>query len=185
MELREETLSQETIYDGKILALRRDMARLEDGSEAVREVLVHPGGVCVVPIDAEGMLYTVRQFRYPMMAVTEELPAGKLDGAGEDPGQAALRELSEEIGATPGSFVSLGKLLASPGFCTEVLHLYLARELTFAQAHPDPDEFLQLCRTPFDEAVEKVMDGTLTDAKTVAGILKAREYLRREAGGKP
>jgi len=180
MRLFEETVEQKTLFQGKIITVRRDTARLENGVLAGREVVVHPGGVCVLALEEDNTAYTVRQFRYPFGRVVEELPAGKLDGP-EDHRLAGLRELSEEIGAEPEEFIYLGCLLPSPGFSTEVLHMYLARGLRFRRQHLDPDEFLEVRRSPFDELVERVMAGELTDAKTVACILKAREYLKREA----
>lgn len=182
VELTEKTLTSQTLFQGKIVTLKRDTARLPNGEEAFREVVEHPGGVCVLPLDTDGTVYTVRQFRYPFGQVIEELPAGKLDGA-EPHRQAGLRELSEEIGAAAEEFIYLGYILPSPGFCKEVTHMYLARGLTFGAQHLDPDEFLEIHRTTLDELVERVMAGELTDAKTVSCVLKAKEYLRREAGG--
>ncbi len=182
VKLFEETVERQVVFRGRIVTLRKDVARLENGELAGREVVEHPGGVCVLPLETDGTVYTVRQFRYPFGAVIEELPAGKLDGP-EDHREAALRELSEEIGAEPEEFIDLGCLLASPGISTEVLHMYLARGLRFGKQHLDPDEFLEVRRTPLDRLVEQVMAGELTDAKTVACILKAKEYLSREAGG--
>ena len=105
-----------------------------------------------------------------------ELPAGKLD-EGEDHRVAAARELSEETGLEAGELTYLGCILASPGFCTEKLHMYLARDLSRAQSHPDDDEFLNIVTMPFEELVQKVMDGTLEDAKTVATVLKTKVLL--------
>ncbi|MEA4953974.1 MAG: NUDIX hydrolase [Pseudoflavonifractor sp.] len=182
MKLTEETVDTRVLYRGEIITVRKDTARLENGRTAGREVVEHPGGVCILPLEADGSAYTVRQFRYPLGRVVEELPAGKLDGP-EDPRAAAERELSEEVGAQAGELICLGELLMSPGFCTEVLHMYLARELTHGEQHPDEDEFLTVERAPFSTLVERVLSGELTDAKTVAVILKAKEYLSREAGG--
>lgn len=182
MRLSEETLSSEILYQGKIVTLRKDAARLEDGQEVLREVVEHPGGVCVLPLEPDGTTYTVRQFRYPFGRVVEELPAGKLDGP-EDHRLAAARELSEEIGAQAGEWIYLGGLMMSPGFCTEVLHMYLARDLRHGQQHLDEGEFLTVHRLPFEDLVEQVMTGACQDAKTAALVLKAKEYLRREAGG--
>lgn len=181
LKLFEETVESKTLFRGRIVTLRQDTARLENGALATREVVEHPGGVCVLPLTGDGMVYTVRQFRYPFGRVTEELPTGKLDGP-EDHRLAGLRELSEEIGATPGEFIYLGCLLLSPGYSTERLHMYLARQLTFGPVHPDEDEFLEIRRSSLDSLYERVMAGELEDAKTVACILKAREYLKREAG---
>ena len=108
-------------------------------------------------------------------------PAGKLDGP-EDHRLAGLRELHEEIGAKPGEFIYLGKLLSSPGFSSEVIHMYLARGLTFTGQELDEDEFLDVVRQPFSTLVERVMAGEITDAKTVACVLKGAEFLRRERG---
>lgn len=182
MRLFEETVERKTLFQGRIVTLREDTARLENGKTAGREVVEHPGGVCVLPLEADGTVYTVRQFRYPFGRVVEELPAGKLDGP-EDHEKAARRELSEEIGAQAGELIYLGELLMSPGFCTEVLHMYLARDLRHGAQHPDEDEFLEVLQSPFATLVDRVMAGQLTDAKTVAVTLKAKEYLSREAGG--
>lgn len=178
MELRERCVESNTIYKGKIVRLEVDKAELPNGRIATREVVRHPGGVAVIPLDADDRVITVRQFRYPFYRVVEELPAGKLD-PGEDPLEAARRELSEEVGVTAGQMIYLGSLLASPGFCDEELHLYLGLDLTEGECHPDPDEFLERQRVPFDTMVERVMSGELQDAKTVAGILKAKQYLGR------
>jgi len=176
MELREKTLGSETVYDGKILHIRRDIVELPNGKESVREVVDHSGGVCVLALDGEGRVLMVRQFRYPYKEVLRELPAGKLE-RGEDPYAAALRELKEETGAAAPALRSLGELYPSPGYCGEVIHMYLARELDFGAASPDEDEFLQVDRVPFGELVKDVLDGEIRDAKTIAAVLKAKLLL--------
>lgn len=180
--LFEETVEQKVLFRGRIITLRTDKARLENGAIVGREVVEHPGGVCILPLEDNGDTYLVRQFRYPFGMVTQELPAGKLDGP-EDPALAARRELSEEIGCEAGELIPLGRVLASPGFSTEVLHMYLARGLRHGKQHPDEDEFLEVERLPFSTLVEKVMAGEILDAKTVAIALKVKEFLSREAGG--
>ena len=184
MDLTEKMLESKIIYRGRIVTLREDVALLGNGAKAGREVVEHPGGVAVLPLEDDGTVITVRQFRYPFGRVVEEVPAGKLDKRGEDPREAALRELSEEVGAVPDQLIELGTLLASPGISTEVLHLYLARGLRHGECHPDEDEFLEILRTPLDELYERVMTGELEDAKTVAILLKGKEFLRREGSGK-
>jgi len=182
MKLYEETVDSKELFRGKIITVHLDTARLENGQLAVREVVEHPGGVCVLALDGDGYAYTVRQFRYPFARVIEELPAGKLDGP-EEHRLAGLRELREEIGAAPDEFIYLGRLLPSPGYAGEVLHMYLARGLRFEKQHLDEDEFLEVRRTPFRELYERAMSGELEDAKSVACVLKVGEYLRREAEG--
>lgn len=182
MEHFEKTVDSQVLYRGKIVTLRRDTALLENGGTALREVVEHPGGVCVLPLEADGTVYTVRQFRYPFGKVLEELPAGKLDGP-EDHRAGAMRELSEEVGLEAGELIYLGAILMSPGFCNEVLHIYLARDLRHGEQHLDEDEFLSVERTTLDDLTRRVMSGELEDAKTVVAVLKAKEFLSREAGG--
>ena len=172
MRLTEKTIRQHTLYEGRIISLRSDEAELPSGEPALREVVEHPGGVCVAALTPERELLMVRQYRYPFAAETLELPAGKLDGRDADPLEAGKRELQEETGAEAQTWRSLGYLSPTPGICTEVDHLYLATDLTFGDSHPDEDEFLEVLRLPLAEAVRRVMDGQLPDAKTQIGILK-------------
>ena len=176
MELKEEMVSQQTVYEGIIVNVRRDKARLLDGRIANREVVEHPGGVAVFAMDGQGRVALVRQFRYPLGEVTLELPAGKLE-YGEDHREAALRELSEEVGVEADELTYLGCLYVSPGFCTEVLHMYLARGLHQGESHPDEDEFLEDQRVPFAQLAGQVMSGEITDGKTVATVLKVKALL--------
>ena len=176
MDLTERTVESKTLFDGVIVTLKVDKAQLPDGKVATREVVEHPGGVAILALDEENNVTLVQQYRYPFHQLLLELPAGKLD-EGEDHRVAAARELSEETGLEAGELTYLGCILASPGFCTEKLHMYLARDLSRAQSHPDDDEFLNVVTMPFEELVQKVMDGTLEDAKTVATVLKTKVLL--------
>lgn len=176
MELTEHTLEQTTLFQGAIVTLRRDKARLPNGHTANREVVEHPGGVAVLALHGDGTVSMVRQYRYPFQQVVDELPAGKLE-RGEEHRSAALRELEEEVGVRAGKLTYLGCLYLSPGFCTEVLHMYLAQELEQGECHPDEDEFLECRRVPFQSLVDQVMRGELKDAKTVALVLKTKAYL--------
>ena len=160
MDLTEKTLDSREVFRGRIIRVRQDTVRLPNGKEGTREVVEHPGGVAVLAIDDEGRVLT-------------EIPAGKRE-PGEEPFLTARRELQEEVGATAGRWTELGTLIASPGCYGETLYLYMAEELHFGATHPDEDEFLEPLRVPFDEAVRQCMDGTLTDAKTVAAILKGK-----------
>ena len=178
MDLTERMVESKTIFEGKIVRLTLDQAELPNGTLAAREVVYHPGGVAVLALDAENNVALVRQFRYPIRRELLELPAGKLDhGAEEDRLLGAKRELSEETGLEASEWTYLGYTLASPGFCDEALHMYLARGLTQKEQHLDEDEFLNVVTMPFDQLVEQVMDGTITDAKTVATTLKVKVLL--------
>ena len=176
MELTEKMVSSQTLYEGKIIKVTLDQARLPDGSLASREVVYHPGGVAVLALDEDGTVYLVKQFRYPIQRQLLELPAGKLE-IGEDPEQAALRELREETGASPGTFQSLGELYPSPGYCGEIIRMYLARKLTFGEASLDEGEFLNVERMDFARLVELVLSGEIRDAKTIAAALKTKLLL--------
>ena len=176
MNLTEKKLSSEKIFDGRILHIRRDTVELPDGAQSTREEVDHPGGVGVLAMDDEGRVLPGRQFRYPCEKVLSEIPAGKLE-YGEDPEKAALRELREETGAVPGKFRSLGELYPSPGYCGEIIRLYLAQELTFGETALDEDEFLDVERMPFGELTELVLQGEIRDAKTIAAVLKTKLLL--------
>ena len=177
MDLTERTIESKTMFQGRIITVLLDTAGLPDGGTAQREVVLHPGGVAILALDEADNVALVRQYRYPLHGLLLELPAGKLD-PGEDHRPAALRELSEETGLEAEELIYLGCLLASPGFCNERLHLYLARGLSRADSHPDDDEFLNVVTMPFDRLLEQVMDGTIEDAKTVAGVLKTKVLLK-------
>lgn len=163
MDMTEKTLESREVYRGRILRVREDRVRLPNGKEGVREVVEHPGGVGILALDGDDVLL-VKQYRYAFSRVLTEIPAGKRE-PGEDPFVTAQRELKEEIGAAAEAWTDLGALIASPG--------------CYGETHPDADEFLETVRLPFDEAVELCMSGELTDAKTVAAILKAKVLLGR------
>ena len=174
MKLEEIKKSSETIYEGKIITIERDIAILEDGKEAIREVVRHPGGVGVVALDDDGYVYMVRQFRYPFFETTLEIPAGKLDRGGEDTKEAGIRELREETGLTADNIEYLGTFYATPGFCDEKLSIYLATGLHQGQTAPDDDEFIECEKYKLDELVEMINRGEIRDAKSVIGILMAK-----------
>ena len=134
--------------------------------------------MAVLALDEDQTVYLVKQFRYPIQQLLLELPAGKLDhGAEEDRLLGAQRELSEETGLEAAEWTYLGYTLASPGFCDEALHMYLARGLSRKEQHLDEDEFLDVVTMPFGQLVEQVMDGTITDGKTVSATLKVKVLL--------
>lgn len=172
MNLSEKTLSTVRHFEGRILNLRVDTVQLPNGHTSTREVVEHKGGVCVAALTDERELLFVRQYRHPYGAVLLELPAGKLDKKNEDRLDAAIRELQEETGATAEKIQFLGELYPSPGYCDEILTLYLATGLSFGNADPDEDEFLQVERIPLDKAVDMVLGGEIPDAKTQILVLK-------------
>lgn len=173
MQLTEKKLESSIVYEGSFIRVRRDKAELPNGKAAFREVVEHPGAVAILPLDDEGNVIAVRQYRYPLGKVLLEVPAGKLE-RGEDPRLCALRELEEETGLVPQELDYLGCLYISPGFCNEVIHLYLARCLHEGRFHPDEDEFLDRQKVPLSTLVDAVMNDEIHDAKTVAAVLKTK-----------
>lgn len=178
--LREERLRSEEIYRGRILDVYKDTVLLENGTEAIREVVHHPGGACVVPLTSDGCVLMVRQFRYPHHTETLEVPAGKLE-YGEDPLQCAVRELKEEVGGEAESLESLGSLFPTPAYDEEVIYMYLARQITETSTQSlDADEFLDVVRIPLADAVQMVMENRIRDAKTQIALLKTAFLLQNE-----
>ena len=179
MDLTERTVSSEPVYDGVLLHVRRDEVRLPDGETSVREWIEHPGASAVVPVDGEGRVVLVRQFRYPPRREFLEVPAGKFDWDGEPPLGVAQRELREETGLTAAAWTALGRTFPAIGYSSEVIHLFLAEDLTDGEAGSDDDEFLEVVRLPFDEAVRRAEDGEILDAKTAVALLMANAARRR------
>lgn len=177
MKLFEKTLESETIFDGKVIKVVHDKVELENGSTAMREVVEHPGGVCVAALTEENELLFVKQFRYPYKEVTLELPAGKLE-KGQNPLENGKRELLEETGAVGREYVTLGKLYPSPGYCGEIIHLYFCRIDRFEKQRLDEDEFLNVLRIPLDTAVQMVLNNEIPDSKTQVAVLKTSALIK-------
>ena len=171
--LRERFLDGQTIFEGAIMTVEKWRVALPDGREADREIVLHKGAAAVVPVDAQGYVTLVRQYRVAIGQFTWEIPAGKLDYTGEDPLSCAKRELEEETGLHARQWQKLNQVITTPGFCTEQIALYLATDLSQHEAHTDQDEFIRLMRMPLDEAVQRVMNGEFQDAKTCLGLLMA------------
>jgi ADP-ribose pyrophosphatase len=176
MELYEKKLTSKQIFDGKVVKLFVDTVELPDGSEAIREIVRHPGAVCVIPVTKDMDVVTVKQYRYAFEQIMLEIPAGKLE-PGEDPFEAVKRELEEESGAVAKKIEYLGEIFTTVAIFDEKIHLYLATELEFKNAHPDEDEFLEVETIPLSELYNMVMDGDIKDAKTQIAILKAYNIL--------
>ncbi len=171
MHLEEKTIETAQIFDGKVVKLFVDKAQLENGEVVTREVIKHPGGVCVVPLDENGNVLFVRQYRYPHHKVMLEIPAGKLEW-GESHHDCGLRELREETGCTCDSYTYLGSLVPTPAYCGEIIHMYLAEGLHYGAQDLDEDEFLDVEKIPLEKAAEMVMNNEIPDAKTQLAILK-------------
>ncbi len=160
------------IYEGRVIRVSIDTVDLPNGVRLPLEIVRHPGGAAVVAIDAQERVCLLRQFRHAAGGYIHELPAGKLE-PDEAPEITARRELVEEAGMSAGHFESLGEYFSSPGVFTEVIHLYLATDLTPAASAPEAGEVFQVEWWPLAEAVARAQSGELKDAKTIIGILQA------------
>jgi ADP-ribose pyrophosphatase len=177
VELNQPLVSRTVVHAGRYMTIERDLAVVKEGSTSERDIVIHPGAVVIAPLDADGRLLFVTQFRLPAGGALLELPAGTLDlhdGRIENPLVAAHRELEEETGWRAGSMERLGGFWSAPGFSTEYLTLYLATDLRPATENrlaPDADEDLRLSRIPWRDAVAAVEAGVIEDAKSIAGIM--------------
>lgn len=169
----EKTLSEKYIFRGKFLDLHVDEVLLPNGKRATREIIEHKGAACVAALTSENEVLFVKQFRCPFKKIFLELPAGKLDG--DEPLECAKRELLEETGSVGKDFVSLGKMYPTVAYCTEVIHMFACKVTDFEKPKPDDDEFVEMVKIPLNEAVQMVLNGEISDAKTQIGILKLKE----------
>ena len=176
MHLQENTLKSDVIYEGPIFTITHDTVELENGNQTIRDVLLHHGGVCVIPVTENNEIFLVKQFRYPFRTVTREVPAGKLE-KGENHAECGKRELLEETGCTCTEYIYLGEMYPTPAYNSEITHMYLARGLSFEKQNLDPDAFLDVEKIPLSDAVKLVMDGKIKDGKTQIVILKAARIL--------
>lgn len=174
----EKELSQKDIFNGRVIEVKLHTVELEDGVVAMREVAHHNGGACVAALDDEGRIFMVRQYRFAVGKELLELPAGKLE-KGEDPLCAAYRELEEETGYTTKTLTPLTVMIPTPGYCSELIHLYYTTELDKGTQHLDDEEFLTVERVPLDEAVRMVLDGQIIDGKSQVGILMLNTLLQQ------
>lgn len=174
MDFTEKKKSETYYFKGRIMQARVDEIILPNGRSSKREVCEHLGGVGILPIDQQGNVILVRQYRYAFGKMLLEIPAGKLDhGPDEDHYLCGVRELKEETGCTAQNMVYLGCIYPSPGFLTEVTHLYAAYGLDEGEAQPDEDEFLETVRLPIAQIEKMIINGEITDAKTVAAMYHA------------
>lgn len=164
----EKTVKTDPIFKGKVISLQVDHVRLPNGEIATREIVKHPGAVAVLAVH-EGKMLVVEQYRKPMERSLVEIPAGKLE-PGEDPAEAAIRELEEETGFRCESVRPVASFYTSPGFADEILHLYVAEGLTEGVANPDEDEFLDFSAIDLATAKRYIAEGRIRDAKTIAAV---------------
>ncbi|MBQ2469779.1 MAG: NUDIX hydrolase [Ruminococcus sp.] len=176
MDMTEKTIASKEIFDGRVLHMFHDTVALSDGTTSLREIVRHPGGVCIAALDGENNLLFVRQFRYPYAEVVLELPAGKLEKGGT-PLENGKRELFEETGAVGSSYISLGQVYPSPGYTDEIIHLYACRVASQGESQPDAGEFLNVEKIPLDKAVELVLNNMVSYAKTQIAVLKTKLLL--------
>jgi len=176
-ELAEKKIKSNLVFEGSILKLFYDEVRLPNGKKATREKVSHPGAVAVVPVNKNGQVILIKQYRYPVNEILIEIPAGKLD-AGEPPAACAKRELYEEAGAVDGKMVHLVTIYTSPGFSDEKMEIFLATDFIEKDNKPDHDEFLSVFKASMQDCIKMIVEGTITDAKTIVGIICARDYLK-------
>lgn len=181
MEFFEKTLESNEIFDGRVIRVILDKVELQDGHKSIREVVEHPGGVCVAALTEDDELLFVKQFRYPYKEVVLELPAGKLE-KGQTPLENGKRELLEETGAVGSGYISLGKLYPSPGYCGEIIHMYFCRIAHFEEQKLDEGEFLNVLKIPLNKAVEMVLNNEIPDSKTQTAILKTAMMIDKLKG---
>jgi ADP-ribose pyrophosphatase len=166
----EELIAIRTVYSGDVLKLRVDKVRLPGGSLSTREIIEHRDCVCIVPVDASGNILLVKQFRAAVGKTLLEIPAGSID-AGEAPEQAASREMREETGFRPQRLEKLGGYYASPGYCTEFMNLFLAKDLVPDGLHAEDTEEIEVVKVSQDKIMGLIKSGGIQDAKSVAGLL--------------
>ena len=177
MEFKEKVLDTEDIYEGKVFDVKKHTVELLNGDTVTREQILHNGGVAVIAIDDDGMVFLVRQYRFGAGVETLEIPAGKLE-KGENPYEAGMRELREETGYKTDKLTSLGDFLPTPAYCSEKIYLYMANRLEYCGQDLDDDEFLSVEKYPLDVLHEMVLKNEINDSKTVIAILKAKAMLK-------
>jgi 8-oxo-dGTP pyrophosphatase MutT (NUDIX family) len=172
-----EQLASREVFRGKTVKLDVDRVRLPNGKEMDFEMIRHAGAAAVVPVATDGTVLLIRQYRYATGGYLLEIPAGKLD-AGEAPQVCAVRELAEETGVTAQRWTNLGLYIPAPGIFTEIIHLFLARDLEVGTPAPDADEELEIEWLPMADATARVLHGELNDGKTALALWRAQYHLQ-------
>lgn len=177
--MSEEVTRSQYLYRGRVINLRLDDVRVDNRHLTVREIVEHRGAVAIVALDDEGNILLVRQYRSAAARELLEVPAGTLE-QGEDPALCATRELKEETGYLAGKWQLIGYIYSSPGISTEKMYLYVAHQLTLAEASPEEDEAITLEKIPFAEAVQKIESGEIVDAKSIVAILRVARLAEQQ-----
>ncbi len=172
MNFEEKTLNSQTVYKSKIFTIIKDDIETANGYKSYREVILHNGGVVIVALKDDDKILLVKQYRYPLKSTNLELPAGKLE-IGENPDEAAIRELEEETGYRAKTWKSLGYINTTPGICTEKLYLYFAKDLTFVGEHPDEGEVIKCEEYKLSDIFDMIKNGEINDSKTICAIMRA------------
>ena len=175
MDLIEKTLSKKTVYDGNIFSVTNEEVALPNGEHALREIVLHKGGVGIIPITYDNKIVMVKQFRNGVKNITLEIPAGKLEN-NEDVLICAKRELKEETGYTAGEITKVITMYASPAYVSETDYLFVAKDLVKGESAPDNDEFVEILEIPIETLKEMLFKNEIKDSKTIIAILIADKY---------
>lgn len=173
-----ELIKSKILMKGRAFAIRRDLLKTPDGREAKFDIIEHGGSVVIIPVDENGNLLLVRQYRHATGGELLELPAGTLDGD-EDPVNCAAREIREETGMAAGKLTKMGEFYLVPGYSTEYMVVFLATELSDNPLEADEDEFLSVEMIPLAEAIKMAERGEIPDAKSLASLYLAKPYLKK------
>ena len=170
----EKTVNKNYVYQGRIIKVRNDDALAENGNPCKREIVEHRGGAAILAVDDKKFVYLVKQYRYAYEKELLEIPAGKIE-ENENPYDTAIRELEEELGLKADRIEPFGEVYPTPGYCNEIIRLYLAENFVPTHTHFDDDEYLVQIKVTLDEAIKMIMDGTIKDSKTIVALLKYKE----------
>ena len=179
MDYNEKTLFSKDVYKGNIIDVKSLIVLLPNGKEAIRDIIIHPGAAVVIPLNENNEIYMVRQYRKSIEKITLELPAGKLD-ENEDPKICAIRELKEETGIVANNVKHVINIHSAVGFSNEVLYMYIATELKEEDSCPDENEFISYEKIKIEKLLNMILDGQITDAKSIIGILIASRIIKGE-----